>query len=330
MTMLSSQSSQSSQIAWGARSGIQKAIRRQDIGLAKFCFDLLWENASVHRFWLIPNRITAIVAEDCWQFAGELAVTQNKSLVTRDEKTLYDLWRRFTLRLAAYPSNKEAGGWLYHAMRAEQFNFTSTDPRFLCMRELLDLVRQRNGKPELLRLASDIMPVLAAYFDKTFSAYEADACRVLAARIRPDNWTGFLDDKLCCLAAIMLIGAEGLDRAVIQANLKEALGATRVKPYTELPWYCYDQHTRVGKRALSVVLKKENPDKLTEEQLRCLLFYCSSALIPQPSPMWSAFSQRVLAAQFGSTENALRLWKKYRPICQALIEWSMRIEDEKR
>jgi hypothetical protein len=67
---------------FGARSGIQKAIRRGDIDLAKTCFDLLWSEKS-HQTWL-KWRITVLVNEESWWLIGELS--DFLSLKTAEEK----------------------------------------------------------------------------------------------------------------------------------------------------------------------------------------------------------------------------------------------------
>jgi hypothetical protein len=45
----------------GCRSGIQKAVRRGDLDLAKTCFDVLW-NSREERSWF-KWRLPVIVAE---------------------------------------------------------------------------------------------------------------------------------------------------------------------------------------------------------------------------------------------------------------------------
>ena len=308
-------------LCWGARSGIQKAIRREDIGLADFCFDLLW-NDTKHWQWFVPHRIAAIVAEDCWQFGGELALTMAHTPKQNDE--LYKHWRKFILRLAAYPSDKEAAGLLYLVLNAEKWNIQRTDKEWLALRELCELVKQRLGKPELLSLSADIMPICSKYFSRRLTNYENAAVHMYAQRMNPAGWGGFWSDKMTCLAAIVLIYSRGLVQAEVKKTLQNALKKQHITRHKDLPWYCYDQHTFVGKRAIKAVLSSTNG--ITQDNLHSLLFLKSSAIIPRPSPMWEEVTQRDLEERFGSLTDAETAWKKYQPIVRQKILWSASLQ----
>lgn len=88
-----------SDFLYGCRSGIQKAIRRGDLPLAKQCFDALWANKA-QRAWL-KWRTVAIVQEECSYYLGELAEFLEKK--SDDERE----WRRIFYEVTLTLKNKD-------------------------------------------------------------------------------------------------------------------------------------------------------------------------------------------------------------------------------
>lgn len=75
---------------WAARSAIQKAIRRSDLGMLRGAFRILWD---MDRSWLLW-RLHILAIEEVWQYAGEAhllaRIIQNAETPASCEDQVYD------------------------------------------------------------------------------------------------------------------------------------------------------------------------------------------------------------------------------------------------
>lgn len=259
-------------MAFGSRSGIQKAIRRCDLDLAKTCFNILWKDKK-HRSWLFW-RAASLVTEEAWQMAGELAELLNSK--SENEK----VWRKFIYQLTLCTKNKDAVG-LWHLTKISK-KVPLAHPEFE------EMTFFKNAM-----IGEDPSSVAGAVYDRCLefelSAYEKAALNQVKRRT---FMGGMLGDRLICLSGMLLIALRGIDKDEVIDDAKQGLqkwkkhvGENR-NPITlkTLPWYVFDQHTQAGKIGKSIFMK-HHADKfgLTEEDLLNVWFNLEGALLPRYS-----------------------------------------------
>jgi hypothetical protein len=333
---------------YGARSGIQKAVRRGDPSLAKTCFDILW-SIPAHRKWLL-SRFRSIVFEDCWIMAGEYA----KAVDSLGEKPIEDVmfragWLTFLLRLTIAKKNQDCG-WGWHVVRHSEnpVNF----PEYKLVQKVFSFAvggdpSKAGGKAE--EYLSGI---------RELDAYEKAAFR--EAKRRSSLW-GLESDRWMGLMAMALIVGRGLPEEEILEMLsqqKTRFSGVKVKTVAELPYYCFDMHTRPGKLALRVLKKSyvygHWPPTRPKEALEPLVFHYMSAVVgesvwsPELLPIdygqdvrveweeqaWFSLSKWSLAKWCDSpSPQELRKWffQEVEPKLRELIQWAVKksLEDER-
>lgn len=312
----------SDDLIYGARSGIQKAIRRGDLDLAKTCFDLLWSE-SKHRNWL-KWRLPVLGVEECFHLSGEVAKLVMDKDRMKDEKEM----RKIVYRMVVSRKARDAVG-------------------LSSMRKLKD------------RLLHDEMVLASKYFPKdekdidfrklsaslkralkrknTFSEYEKSTLGMMEFRA---NIGGMVGDRIMMLMGMILVATRGLDEEKVREIEQEDLKKYKVaKPKTiEMPWYVFDRHTQVGKIVLGIFTKKYGERfELDKDELWTLFFNCESAKVPDDkisliditenpkttdSMWWGYYLKRVLEGNGRSVEESKRLWKdSISPIMEELTQW---------
>jgi hypothetical protein len=258
---------------YGCRSGIQKAIRRGDLDLARTAFDTLWKDQK-QRSWL-KWRMTVLVEEDAWQMIGELAQFLNTVDKEEDEEKA---WRRFTYQLVLAPKSKDTEALLYMAMKTKEQ--TTEHPELEAMRRCL---RSSTEPSEAGRALMNRWEADGTW--KRLSKYEQDAITLLHRRL---GLGGMLLDRKACLSCMILVVSRGLNEKIIKASVELGLkswvkkNGKRKPRLVNLDWYVFDMHTVVGKMAMSIFMKnKASKFKgLTKEKLDDIWFYLESAIIP--------------------------------------------------
>lgn len=255
---------------YGCRSGIQKAIRRGQVGLAKRCFETIW-NDPKSRQWL-RWRLAAVIPEDAWGFTGEyvrfLATLKEKVSLEEDK----DRWYKFILRLTIFRKNKDV-------TIAFMSDMPMDDPEGRLIRAAKRNVAihgkgdpDKYDKTQLINLMQSISPR-----QHPLTQYEQAAINLMQDR---RFGGGLKSDKWLLIAAMILIWNRGLDEVKVTeelANQKQRYAGIKVVAPTELPWYIFDMHTRPGKMAMRVWLKNYNEKKWTEEEFHTLWFHMESA-----------------------------------------------------
>ena len=255
---------------YGAHSGIQKAIRRGDLSLAKTCFDALWSEKE-HRSWL-QWRLPILVEEEMWYMLGELAEFLHEG--THEEKD----WRRFIYQLVLCPKSKDPEALLYLALDDDvEMDHAEMKEARVWVNRLTD--------EKIEAVADELFDEMKAGDKFGFGAltkYELDAAKLMKFRTRTGGMAG---DKQACMVAMILIAIRRLDKKQIKELVSASVNISIKKPRTvNLPWYCFDMHTLVGKWASSIFMKRAAPrlelDDLTKEKFEDIWFYFESAVIP--------------------------------------------------
>lgn len=258
---------------YGCHSGVQKAIRRGDLNLAKTCFDAMWPD-SKHRNWL-KWRMTVLVEEDVWQMIGEYAqFLKEVKLLKGDEKAEEQAWRRFLYELVVVPKSKDTEGLLYVAMKTK----AKEDEH----EELSSIRYWLNIDGDPAHVVEDLYDELKK--KRRLSSYENDALKVLKSRVYQG---GMMGDRQACLACMILV----VSRRLNEKEIKKQIGwgvkrwnrlSKHKKPRTiNLPWYVFDMHTAIGKFALSVFMKKSKYPGLDRGKFDDIWFDLESAWIPE-------------------------------------------------
>lgn len=260
---------------YGCHSGVQKAIRRGDLDLAKTCFDAMWK-VPQHKNWL-KWRMTVLVEEDAWQMIGEFAqfikgVKELKEDPIAEEKA----WRAFLYKLVVVPKSKDTEGLLYTSMLQEPAE--DEHPEMDSFRFWFGADKDPS---EIIEDRYD-----AFIDDCQLTDYEMAAMKVLRGRVHQG---GMLDDRKACLACMLLIASRGLDEQEAKKQVEWGVArwvrnSKRNKPRTvNLPWYVFDMHTAAGKFASSVFMKRKGKEYvgLTKDKFENIWFSFESALIPK-------------------------------------------------
>lgn len=248
-------------LIFGARSGIQKAVRRSDLDLACTCFDLLWA-VKQQRQWL-KWRLASIVNEDAYPMVGELAqfFAKLKEFGGKDMDPELDekFWRKMVYEVVLAPSQKDGAALFFMSLEVAEREIprAGLHPELQTMLEFTDQIG-REGDPadvaeaylESLLETNEAEPFL--------SSYEIPALRMLAKRTRMG---GMLGDRQCALAVMVLINHRGLKQKEVVAGVKLGVQGWsdrtgRRKPrVVGMPWYAYDMHTAAGKMVMYTYLK---------------------------------------------------------------------------
>ncbi len=254
---------------YGARSGIQKGIRRGDPSLVITCFDALWPHKK-HRQWLLW-RMPILVTEDAWIMTGEYAKVQSIAK-EKSDKEKRDLWRRFVMRLTIALKSRDAGDlWSAKTLQSHKESNMA-----VALYRLADSNTEKppRGLPfKLYRAFLDEHCVPKRYVGEPVSDYEWDAVRAAYQRSQAGGLSG---DPWGCLFAGMLIILRGLNEQAVLNMLQEQqekVKGTTVGYLNELPWYCFDMHTRPGKMAINVWNKNYNKGRFSDRKTVEKMFF---------------------------------------------------------
>jgi hypothetical protein len=320
----------SATIIYGARSGIQKAVRRGDAALAKTCFDIIWQEAE-HRKWLLW-RMPVLVFEDCWPMAGELAKAQEKARGLKSGE-LKQHWLKFVIRLVIARKNQDAA-WLWQIAKQGKPHM---HPEFVLMRGIVESVSgDQPGKLPTVVLESKLL----AGAGRELTDYEHKACLIVDARRMSGGMVG---DQWNAIAAQVLIYLRGLPETEILGMLdrqKTEFAKTSLKRLESLPWYCFDMHTRPGKMA-NRVFKKNYATRLLcdEDHIDTAWFQFTSAVlgykvlpdfskpVDNPTwktPIWLSPKEDSIASWYGVPLAELKEhWAQHEQKMKDLVEWAI-------
>ena len=321
-------------LLYGSRSGIQKAIRRGDLDLAKTCFDLLWSEKE-HKNWL-KWRMAVLVEEEAWHLLGEWAE------FIKDKPTEESDWRKFVYRLTVATKSKDAGALWSVANRMKDGDELEEQPEFVTMREYQR--RITDGDP------GSVADELYEEMVEGRTTYEAGGLRSMRLRV---NQGGMLADRFCCLAAMVLIGKRGLSKKLAVEDMRAGMqkwwnrvGEKRKPRTVNLPWYVFDMHTQVGKIVKGIWCRKylDDYEKLTEQKFANIWFVFASAamprdlvnyiekteqLLPDETAWWVRNLKEEIQFADWTAKQIARIWRKeMRDDVKGLVEWLLRKREE--
>lgn len=323
---------------YGARSGIQKAIRRGDLDLAHTCFEVLWSE-DLHRNWLFW-RSTSLVLEEAWQMAGELAELQaSKSKEKKD-------WRKFIYRLTLATKSKDASP-LFFWIQPHGWDIIK-HPEMEEMKAWVDLAKEENPKSVALEMA-DVMH--EAYSkgtkERQLSEYERSAIDIMRDRTKMG---GGLGDRQICMSSMVMLFLRGLDRKRIDEDVKHnarrwVKANGRSKPRTvNMPWYAFDKHTLAGKIAFGIFMRnKAHKYSVNENDYWSMWFWLESSKTPKyllsipesrknptcfDSIWWLPWLNRRLQLSVHTPRQAVETWKNgMRQDTRNCVEWILEKRD---
>jgi len=257
---------------FGCRSGIQKAIRRGHLDLAKVSFDALWKDKK-QRSWL-KWRVRTLVAEEAWQMMGELAELLSTKGVGEPE------WRQFLYSLTLSVKSKDGAG-LWH-MADLVANGKRQDLQILEEVKVAAKWLHRAGD-DPKSVADEILEELLAY--REMSPYEQAAMVEYNKRLKMGGMVG---DQYCCIPCMVLVAVRGIDLDTVKKGVAQGmkrwkgLCGDRKPQDVLLPWYIFDFHTRHGKMALRVFMKQKAEDFGFEKvaDFKKFWFFMESGFVP--------------------------------------------------
>lgn len=323
---------------YGCRSGIQKAVRRGDLGIAKTCFDALWSEKE-HRNWL-KWRTPVLVVEEGVHLAGEYSkMYSGLKSIAKDSRQERDEWRKFIYRLTVSRKGKDAGGLSLLAETLMGMGKSSHENKEI---NIAMVVRRKMATQKHNDVADDIYNrVLEGEFG-SLDDYEKSGVRVYLARAKSGGMTC---DKIQCVIAMTMIAMRGMKENEIHSNLRVDIEAAKSKngsnilSVVDLPWYCYDMHTRPGKMAMGIFTKKYGAKYgLQENTFDEVWFFMESGWSPRSvvlfpkdrdkpklweSRWWDIIAQR--RGSFGGKgfKETRELWvKEIRKEIKGLVEWA--------
>jgi len=319
---------------YGARSAIQKAIRRGDVDLCKTAFDVLWKNEE-QRKWL-KWRIYSLVVEEAYYLSGELAVFLSSNPKTEKE------WRTFLYKLCVAPKAKDNNAlwFLYsknHIQDIEYWSNRCNVAKFFFSFPGVSFTELSKNKNYIADLSNKMFDYIQK--SKNLSLYESKAIELLHKRSLAGGMTG---DRCICITAMLLIAELHINESQINELIEKSvqLWVKRYgvrKPKTvEYPWYVFDMHTQVGKIAMNIFLKK-HAEKLGLQNIDFQWFWfwiesgvLADYLVFDDSKGWAAFTNKYYKSayrKFASLPNmtydeSLKFWKeRVVPNLKGLIEW---------
>lgn len=230
-------------LIYGAKSGIQKAIRRGNLDLAKTCFDVLWAEKA-ERNWL-KWRLPILVQEEAWYMAGELTEFLETQKGSAEE------WKKFIFRLAIAPKNKDAGGLAEIGRLRPSFIIDEQNEE---VEAIIHWADKAGDSPETV--ASELAEACIA--DSSLTDYEIKGIQTFEKRCMQG---GMVADKWGLLAGMILIACRRMLKKDVKTLEEKGLPLWKEhfgrKPKTiNLPWYVFDMHTGIGKWALNIFMKR--------------------------------------------------------------------------
>ena len=275
------------------RSAIQKAIRRGDLSLLKKCFSKLWEEDSSWLKWRLP----VLACEEIWPFTGIAVEMAMDKEIGREQ--IWKLLANLTLK----PKNKEAEGiaellFLYKTRGFDAEKFIEDEAKLRMFKEILKLKENeklwKENKEEYWKLYSEPLNEASKNFFNQIK--------------RRINYAGPSD--MFVVAAYFSTIYE-LEEVV----LDEVTGEEEVEPAVQIPWYCYDMHTSVGKQVY-YQLKKAYGEEMGEYLGNELWWFEESAVCDRlvEDSYWWWKNREIWYRKRGKTvEQAEKDWEIWGP-----------------
>jgi hypothetical protein len=210
----------------GYKSAIQKALRRGSLPLLKLSFSKLYESEPKWISWRLP----ILAAEETWPYMG-LAGTLSWPDPKRE-----DVWKLLA-NIALHPKNKEAEGLNILADKAEKLKEDPKklikDPGRMTVFDGWVAIRQSMG----------LLETDPETFWGWFSTENEFAREIVATAKRRSKFGGMSGDKTLLFVAAYLACVTKVE----PIELEDVPTEEEVEALPEIPWYCWDMHTSIGK-----------------------------------------------------------------------------------
>ena len=220
---------------WAARSAIQKAIRRSDLAMLHAALAILWEK---DRNWLIW-RLPILAIEEVWQYAGDAWQLFSNFQKTDNKKAFAEPVTELLETLCK--SYKDHSAYILYVLLENRSRWNYQGPGI-----------------EPYKRRFDSLVRMLAYRDE--QGDEAVAQAILSKAQEHDNSEVDYAARACMQRFLIPGGMEG-DRvmALIAGFLcltsfagPPPLAMVSMQPLPrDWPWYVYDQHTVIGKKAFA-------------------------------------------------------------------------------
>jgi hypothetical protein len=243
----------------GYKSAIQKALRRGDLPLLKLSFSKLQEVEPKWIGWRLP----ILAAEESWKYMGIAG-----RYAFGEESTRENIFKLLA-NIALHPKNKEAEGLNIHADKiikhSEDPNVLIKDPERMIIFNGWMGVKQRL---DLIETDPDTFWGWFQYGDNEFAG------EIVRTARRRSKFGGMSGDKTLLFVAAYLACVTKVDPIELEEVPKEE----EVVAATEIPSYCWDMHTSVGKIAYYQTKKAIGDEDMGEYIAMECWFNISSAM----------------------------------------------------
>jgi hypothetical protein len=236
---------------WGARSAIQKAIRRSDGQLLVQAAKELWRLEPSWLFWRMP----VLAAEEVPQLLGDTqdVINEAKVLKKTDSERAFQCVLNFLHRLCSYKKDKTAWALTAYAWNCELLGFHKP----AALNGMQDRQWRASMKAYAMMKSGHAYELWASLLKKADGKSVQIRRLVNCAHARSLAGGMEFDQHLMAIASIVAMTEYGDDCLNAVVDEPVSLLPARVGDW---PWVCYDMHTLIGKRALSYVSKKYGLD----------------------------------------------------------------------
>jgi len=332
------------------KSTIQKAYRRGHGTLFNWAFKELWRMDMESRKWLIW-RTPIFPAEECWQNLLDTGrVIRRVEVITTSKnpnawKAAEEQLHQHLISQISLVKNKDADGIRIVAELAAGLKPAEREP-------LLAAVASRVPETSLPALYKMIEieefikakrfvkreewgPIWEMVDEVKDDSDEYQDLRDLVGAAYFRGKKGGMAGDQSMLIALSYLAIDDYKNKTY-GGLKSQPQSTQVLVTDDFdgtqpipPWYCYDMHTGLGRRALGYFFKVYGLDShvTKKQQLAWLWFMQESALVNEmdPNSIWWPLASKVALLSYGMTvKEGEDFWADWRPRLQAKIEeWSM-------
>jgi hypothetical protein len=290
----------------GYKSAIQKALRRGNLPLLKLSFSKLWETEPKWILWRLP----ILAAEESFLYTGIAGQ------LSWPEPSREDLWR-LLCNVATHPKNKEAEGLNILADKCEKLKENPKklikDPERMAIFNGWMEIRKKVG---LLETDPEAFWGLFSYGDNEFAG------EIVRTARRRSKFGGMSGDKMLLFVAAYL----ACSTKVEPIELEEVPKEEEVEAAEEIPSYCWDMHTSIGKIAHYQIRKMFQDESMGEYVSMELWFNLGSAWCDSmvEDSFWWNLCLEAWAKRRGKTlnecrEDFKRWWPKIRERVEKML-----------
>jgi len=248
---------------------------------------------------------------------------------------LREVWFKFLLRLTIAQKNQDAA-WLWYLGVHGKTEYAH--PEFTIMRNIAG--RIPNDEPA--KMPTIVLDkILKESISRELTDYEIQACKAVEARRLSG---GMKSDQWNAISAQLLIHMRGLPESEVLdmlENQKQLFRDEKISTLQEIPWFCFDMHTRPGQMAMRVWLKNYKTKLFSDEdRLVTAWFQLESAMVgakvlsdfssivENPTwklTQWHQAKLQSLADWYGVTVAEMREhWKEVMPKVKDLVQWAIK------